>query len=364
MLFWIIENIVPKDSFIFNVIHCSIFFRIILSFFCALFISLITGSYAIIKLRNLHVFQIIRVNGPKSHVLKKGTPALGGLVILTSIFISIVMWIDLFNWYIWYIILILILYGVLGLIDDFLKIKRNNSNGLNVIYKYFWQSLIALILIIVIYIVHRDTLSTQLVMPFVTSIMPELGIWYIVLAYFVIVGTSNAVNLSDGLDGLAIVPIILIASGLGLVAYITNSEYLSDYLYIPYIHHSGELMIVCAAISGASLGFLWFNTYPARIFMGDVGSLSLGGILGIIAVFLRQEFLLLIMGGIFVVEVLSVFFQVSYFKFFRKRIFKMAPIHHHFELKGCPEPRIVVRFWIISLVLVLFGLITLQLRCI
>lgn len=313
-------------------------------------------------LRNLHILQIIRFNGPKSHILKKNTPVIGGVIILISVFISVMICADLFNWYVWYVLLILIAYGILGLVDDLLKIKRKNANGLNMLCKYFWQSLIALILIISIFIIHQDTLSTQLVIPFVTSIMPKLGIWYILLSYFVIVGTSNAVNLSDGLDGLVIFPIILVTSGLAIVACMTSSEYFSNYLHIPYVYSSEELVIVCMAIIGASLGFLWFNTYPAQIFMGDVGSLSLGGALGMIAVFLRQDFLLLIMGSIFVIETISVILQVGYFKCFRRRIFKMAPLHHHFELKGCPEPRIVVRFWIVSLVLVLVGLVTLNMR--
>lgn len=308
------------------------------------------------------MLQIIRIHGPRSHILKKNTPVMGGVIILISTFISIIGCTDLSNWYVWCVLLILMTYGILGFIDDLLKIKRKNTEGLSVLYKYFWQSLITLILIISVFILNKDVLSMQLVIPFVTNVMPKLGGWYVVLAYFVIVGTSNAVNLSDGLDGLAIVPIILITSALALVAYITNSEYLSSYLHIPYVRDSGELVIVCVAIVGASIGFLWFNTYPAQIFMGDVGSLSLGGAIGIIAVFLRQEFLLFIMSGVFVIETISVILQVVYFKLFRKRIFKMTPIHHHFELQGCPEPRIVVRFWIISLILVLIGLVTLKMR--
>lgn len=313
-------------------------------------------------LNDLQIFQIIRVTGPQSHIIKKNTPVMGGVVILISIFVSVIMCVDLSNWYVWFVLLILIMYGILGLVDDLLKIKRKNTNGLNVLHKYFWQSLIALILMISIFIFNKDILSTQLVIPFVTSVMPTLGIWYIILAYFVIVGMSNAVNISDGLDGLAIVPVILIASGLAVIACITSNEYIANCLHIPYIRYSEELIIVCVAIVGAGLGFLWFNTYPAQIFMGDVGSLSLGGVIGLIAVFLRQECLLFIMGSIFLVEIMSVILQVGYFKFFGRRIFKMAPIHHHFELKGCPEPRIVVRFWIISFLLVLIGLITLKMR--
>lgn len=324
--------------------------------------SLIAGKFFINFSYDWHIFQVIRFDGPTSHILKQNTPSMGGVAILFSIFFSVILCADLSNWYVWCVLLVLMMYGILGVIDDFLKIQRKNSNGLNMLSKYFWQSLIALILMIAIFVLKKDILPMKLVIPFFTSVMPELGIWYIILAYFVIVGTSNAVNLSDGLDGLAIVPIILIAAGLALVAYATNNEDYSHCLSIPYVHNSGELIIVCVAIIGASLGFLWFNTYPAQIFMGDVGSLSLGGGLGLVAVFLRQEFLLLIMGGVFVVETISVIFQIGCFKLFRRRIFKMAPLHHHFELQGCPEPRVVVRMWIISLVLVLFGLIILKTR--
>lgn len=326
-----------------------------------MFISLILGAYIIKYLCALRIFQIIRFNGPQSHVLKKNTPVMGGVIILISIFSSVIMCADLSNWYVWCVLLILITYGILGIVDDLLKIKRKNPNGLSVLYKYCWQSLIAVVLIFSIFIVNKDVLSMQLVIPFI-NIMPELGIWYVVLAYFVIVGASNAVNLSDGLDGLVIVPIIFIATGLAVIAYVTNNEYYSHCLHIPYVHGSGELVVVCVAIIGAGLGFLWFNTYPAQIFMGDVGALSLGGGLGIISVFLHQELLLLIMGGVFVLETISVIFQVGYFKLFKQRIFKMAPIHHHYELQGYPEPKIVVRIWIISLVLVLIGLITLRMR--
>lgn len=363
MLFWIIKKIFFQNFFLCDVIQHLFFWRIFLSFFFSLFIVLISGSYIISRLCNFCMFQIIRESGPKSHLLKQGTPTMGGLIILISIFITVIVCADLSNYYVWYMLLTLFSYGVLGLIDDILKIQKKNTDGLNILYKYFWQSLIALILIIMIFIMNKDILSMKLVIPFTVSIMPELGIFlYILLAYFVIVGTSNAVNLSDGLDGLIIVPIILITSVLALVACATSNEYFSSYLHIPYIYNAGELIIVCVSIIGASLGFLWFNTYPAQIFMGDVGSLSLGGGIGMIAVFLRQEFLLFIMGGVFVVEVISVFFQVGYFKLFRKRIFKMTPIHHHFELTGLPEPRIVVRSWIISLILVIFGLIMLAMR--
>ncbi|WP_331828410.1 phospho-N-acetylmuramoyl-pentapeptide-transferase [Candidatus Blochmannia sp. SNP] len=361
MLFWLIKDISVLYSFNFNII-CHLTFRVIASLLSALFISLGISSYIIKRFHNLRFFQIVRENGPEAHIQKQGTPTMGGIIILLSIFIVIIMWADLSNLYVWYVSFILITYGILGLIDDLLKIKRKSTAGLSALHKYFWQSLIALTLIITMFALDHNIVSTQLVVPFCKNFMPQLGVWYIVLAYFVVVGTSNAVNLSDGLDGLAIMPIILITAGLAVIASITSDIYFSHCLHIPYLALSGELIIVCAAIIGSGIGFLWFNTYPAQIFMGDVGSLSLGGTLGIISVLLHQECLLLIMGGVFVIETISVILQISYFKLFGKRIFKMTPIHHHFELKGCPEPRLIVRFWIISLILVLFGLITLKIR--
>ncbi|WP_159714736.1 phospho-N-acetylmuramoyl-pentapeptide-transferase [Blochmannia endosymbiont of Camponotus nipponensis] len=361
MLLWFTEHVLVLCSSRFNIVY-YLTFRFIVSLLSALLISLTLGYHIIKWFRNFCFFQIVRCDGPKTHTQKRGTPTMGGIAILLSIIISIMMWADLSNSYVWYVSFILITYGILGLIDDFLKIKRQNSTGLSALHKYFWQSLIALTLIIIIFVSDSSVASTQLVLPFFKNFMPQLGIWYIVLAYFVVVGTSNSVNLSDGLDGLAIVPVIFITAGLAIVSWIANDIHFSDYLHIPYLYLSGELTIVCAAIIGASLGFLWFNAYPAQIFMGDVGSLSLGGALGVIAVLLHQECLLLIMGAIFVIETLSVVLQISYFKLFGERVLKMAPIHHHFELKGCPEPKIVVRFWIVSLILVFFGLITLKMR--
>ncbi|URJ28571.1 phospho-N-acetylmuramoyl-pentapeptide-transferase [Blochmannia endosymbiont of Camponotus sp. C-046] len=361
MLFWLTENVLVLYSSKFNIFY-HLTFRAIISFILALFISLGIGYYTITRCHNLRFFQIVRCDGPQSHTQKKSTPTMGGIAMLLSIAISVMMCADLSNIYIWYVAFILITYGILGLIDDLLKIKKKSSSGLSALHKYFWQSLVALTLVIIIFVSDRSPTSTQLIVPFFKNFMPELGIWYIFLAYFVVVGTSNSVNLSDGLDGLAIMPIISIAAGLAVAAWMSNDLHFASYLNLPYIYFSGELVIICSAIIGAGLGFLWFNTYPAQIFMGDIGSLSLGGALGVIAVLLRQECLLLIMGGMFVIETLSVILQISYFKLFGKRIFKMAPIHHHFELKGYPEPRIIVRFWIISLVLVFFGLITLKMR--
>lgn len=349
MLLWIMDSILTLYSYRFHMIY-SVIIRGISSLFFSFFISLSIGYYIIEQLNNFRFFQSIRSNGPLSHFLKQGTPTMGGVIMLVSVIASVIIWGDLFNVYIWYVLYIFVTYGVLGFIDDFLKIKRKNSLGLSILNKYLWQSFIALLLIIVIFRFK----SHEIYMPF--------NIWNVLLAYFTIVGTSNSVNLSDGLDGLAIIPIALVTIGLAIVAGITSNLNFSHYFHISYIFYVKELIIVCAAIVGTSLGFLWFNAYPAQIFMGDIGSLSFGGAVGVIAVLLQQEFLLFIMGGVFVIESLSVILQVGCFKIFRRRIFKMAPIHHHFELKGCSESKIVVRFWIISFILMLLGLIFLKLR--
>ncbi|ABF13861.1 phospho-N-acetylmuramoyl-pentapeptide-transferase [Candidatus Palibaumannia cicadellinicola] len=337
-------------------------FRAIISLLTALFISLLIGPFLITWLQKLQISQVISIHGPQSHFKKSGTPTMGGLIMLLSITISILLWTCLSNPYVWCVLFVLIGYGIIGFIDDYQKVIHNNSKGLMARWKYFWQSVIAIIIAYIMFLMGKNTPATQLVMPFVKTIMPQLGLWYIVLTYFAIVGASNAVNLTDGLDGLAIIPAVFVAAGFALIAWATGNINFSSYLHIPYIYFASELVIVCTAIVGAGLGLLWFNTYPAQIFMGDVGALSLGGALGIIAVLLRQEFLLLIMGGIFVVETMSVILQVTSFKLRRKRLFRMAPIHHHYELKGWPEPRIIVRFWIISLVFVLIGLATLKVR--
>jgi phospho-N-acetylmuramoyl-pentapeptide-transferase len=272
------------------------------------------------------------------------------------------MWAYPSNPYVWCVLFVLVGYGIVGFVDDYRKVVRKDTKGLIARWKYFWQSVIALAVAFTMYAIGKDTPATELVVPFFKDIMPQLGLLYILLSYFVIVGTSNAVNLTDGLDGLAIMPTVFVAAGFALVAWATGNMNFANYLHIPYLRHAGELVIVCTAIVGAGLGFLWFNTYPAQVFMGDVGSLALGGALGTIAVLLRQEFLLVIMGGVFVVETLSVILQVGSFKLRGQRIFRMAPIHHHYELKGWPEPRVIVRFWIISLMLVLIGLATLKVR--
>ena len=283
-------------------------------------------------------------------------------MILTSIFCSVLLWTKLNNPYVWVMLFVLVSFGAIGFVDDYRKVIRKNSKGLIARWKYFWQSAVALAVGIFLFTTANSSAETTLVVPFFKNIMPELGLLFIPLCYLVIVGSSNAVNLTDGLDGLAIMPTVMVAAGLALVAWATGNVNFANYLHIPYVAHASELVVVCTAIVGAGLGFLWFNTYPAQVFMGDVGSLALGGILGTIAVLIRQEFLLVIMGGIFVLETLSVILQVGSFKLRGQRIFRMAPIHHHYELKGWPEPRVIVRFWIITLVLVLLGLVTLKLR--
>ncbi|OTP83945.1 phospho-N-acetylmuramoyl-pentapeptide-transferase [Gilliamella apicola] len=360
MLVLLSEYLVKYFTF-FNVIS-YLTVRAILGLLTSLAISLIMGQKVIDWLQKLQIGQVIRNDGPESHLSKKGTPTMGGILILASITLSVFLWADLRNPYVWVTLFVLIGYGLVGFADDYLKVIRKNSAGLIARWKYFWQSAIALVVAFALYVYGKDTSVTVLVVPFFKDVMPQLGVCFILLTYFVIVGAGNAVNLTDGLDGLAIMPTVFVAAGFALVSWATGNVNFAAYLHIPYIKFSGELMIICTAIVGAGLGFLWFNTYPAMVFMGDVGSLALGGVFGIISVLLRQEFLLLIMGGIFVIETLSVILQVGSFKLRGKRIFRMAPIHHHYELKGWPEPRVIVRFWIISLMLVVIGLLTLKLR--
>ncbi|HHR5880335.1 TPA: phospho-N-acetylmuramoyl-pentapeptide-transferase [Providencia alcalifaciens] len=360
MLVWLAELLVHKFS-AFNVFS-YLTFRAIVGLLTALGIALWMGPRLIAYLQKMQIGQVVRDAGPESHFSKRGTPTMGGILILFSISVSVLLWARLDNPYVWCVLLVLVGYGLVGFADDYLKVVRKDTRGLIARWKYFWQSALALIVAFSMYAIGKDTPATQLVVPFFKDVMPQLGVLYILLAYFVIVGTSNAVNLTDGLDGLAIMPTVFVAAGFALVAWATGNVNFASYLHIPFLPHAGELVIVCTAIVGAGLGFLWFNTYPAQVFMGDVGSLALGGALGTIAVLLRQEFLLVIMGGVFVVETLSVILQVGSFKLRGQRIFRMAPIHHHYELKGWPEPRVIVRFWIISLMLVLIGLATLKVR--
>ena len=337
-------------------------FRAILGALTALLISLLIGPVMIRRLSMNKIGQSVRECGPESHYEKAGTPTMGGALILVAIAVSTLLWGDLENRYVWVALLVTITFGIIGFVDDYKKVMQGNSRGLSSKAKLFWQSVFGLTAAIFLYKTAVLPAETELIVPFFKNVMIEMGWAYVVLTYFVIVGTSNAVNLTDGLDGLAIMPTVMVASALGIFAYLSGNVKFAEYLAIPYLPNSGELMVFCAAMVGAGLGFLWFNAYPAMVFMGDVGALALGGALGVIAVLVRQEIVLMIMGGVFVMETVSVIMQVVSFKLTGKRIFRMAPIHHHFELKGWPEPRVIVRFWIITVVLVLVGLATLKLR--
>jgi phospho-N-acetylmuramoyl-pentapeptide-transferase len=333
----------------------------ILAILTAMLISFLIGPAVIRKLAT-YKGQPVRDDGPESHFSKAGTPTMGGSLILLAIAISTLLWADLGNHYIWIALLTTLAFGAIGFIDDYKKLVRQDPKGLASRYKYLWQSIFGLAAAVALYMTATVPEETQLIVPFFKNVAINLGLFYVVLTYFVIVGTSNAVNLTDGLDGLAIMPTIMVAGALALMAYVTGHSEFADYLHIPNIDGVGEVAIFCMALMGAGIGFLWFNTYPAMVFMGDVGALALGAALGVVAVMVRQEIVLIIMGGIFVIETLSVIIQVASFKLTGKRVFKMAPIHHHYELKGWPEPRVIVRFWIISLILVLVGLATLKLR--
>lgn len=360
MLFWLTDWLIQFDTG-FNVFS-YLTLRAILSTLTALLISILIGPTMIRWLQRMQIGQTVRNDGPQTHLSKSGTPTMGGVLILAAVLTSCILWADLTNKYVLTTLFVVVSFGILGFVDDYRKVVRKDPKGLIARWKYFWQSMIALGVSFFLYSTTHLAAETQLVVPFFKDVVPQLGIMYLILSYFVMVGTSNAVNLTDGLDGLAIVPVILVAGAFAIFAYATGNINFSSYLNIPFIPMTSELVIVCTAIVGAGLGFLWFNTYPAQVFMGDVGSLSLGATLGILAILVRQEIVLLIMGGIFVAETLSVILQVWSFKTRGKRIFRMAPIHHHFELKGWPEPRVIVRFWIISLILVLVGLATLKLR--
>jgi phospho-N-acetylmuramoyl-pentapeptide-transferase len=323
-------------------------------------ISFILGPWLINQLSNMQIGQSIRKVGPESHFKKEGTPTMGGTLILLAIVLPTLLWADLTNIYVWVTLGVTVGFGAVGFMDDFRKVRRKNSDGLSARQKMLWLLLIALTAGLALY--FHPPFHTTLAFPFFKGLRPELGIFYIPFAMLVIVGASNAVNLTDGLDGLAIGPMIIASATYLVFAYAAGHARVAEYLQISSIPGAGELSVLCGAMVGAGLGFLWFNSYPAQVFMGDVGSLSLGGALGTIAVITKQEIVLVIVGGIFVVVALSVIFQVTSFRLYGKRIFRMAPIHHHFELKGWPEPKIIVRFWIISIILALFALSTLKLR--
>src|SRR5690606_19063465 len=325
-------------------------------------IFLVFGPAMIRRLLRLQIGQAVRSDGPQSHLSKSGTPTMGGALILLALFVSTLLWSDLSSRYVWVVLVVTFVFGAVGWVDDYRKVVEKNSRGLPARWKYLWQSVAGLGAATFLYFTATSPAETQLIVPFFKDVALSMGPMYIVLAYFVIVGASNAVNLTDGLDGLAIMPTVLVGGALGILAYLVGNFQFANYLHIPFILGTGELVVFCSALVGAGLGFLWFNTYPAQVFMGDVGALALGAALGVVAVIVRHEIVFFIMGGIFVLETVSVILQVASFKLRGKRIFRMAPIHHHFELKGCPEPRVIVRFWIITLMLVLFGLATLKLR--
>jgi phospho-N-acetylmuramoyl-pentapeptide-transferase len=336
--------------------------RAILAALTALVISFLIGPWMIRRLSYNQIGQRVRDDGPKSHLPKAGTPTMGGTLILVAICASTLLWADLRNRFVWITLGVTLAFGLIGFWDDYLKLVVGNSRGLIARYKYFWQSVAGLCCAIALYVTAKAPAETALFLPFFKSVMVPLGYGYILLTYFVVVGSSNAVNLTDGLDGLAIMPAVLVGGALGVFAYATGNAVFSGYLGIPFIEGTGEILVFCATLVGAGLGFLWFNTYPAQVFMGDIGALALGAALGVVAVIVRQEIVLLIMGGVFVMETVSVMLQVASYKMTGKRIFRMAPIHHHFELKGWAEPKVIVRFWIISVILVLVGLATLKVR--
>jgi len=360
MLIWLAEYLSEFDPG-FNVFR-YLTLRTVLAVLTALMISFIVGPAMIRRLTRYKIGQTVRDDGPESHIQKSGTPTMGGALILVAISISTLLWADLSNRYTWVVLITTLIFGVVGWVDDYKKLVHKDPKGLIARYKYLWQSVGGFAAAMFLYQTATIPAETQLVVPFVKQWAFDLGPWFVLLSYFVIVGTSNAVNLTDGLDGLAIMPTVLVGGALGIFAYVSGHSQIASYLLIDYLPGVGELAVFCGAIVGAGLGFLWFNTYPASVFMGDVGALALGAALGVVAVSVRQELVLIIMGGVFVMETVSVILQVASFKLTGKRIFRMAPLHHHFELKGWPEPRVIVRFWIITVILVLVGLASLKLR--
>ena len=351
-----------KDIRVFNVFS-YITLRTVLAALTALVISFIVGPTMIRKLTAYKIGQSVRDDGPQTHLIKAGTPTMGGALILVSIAITTLLWADLSNRYVWVVLVTTLGFGIIGWVDDYRKVVYRNPKGLSAKAKLFWQSAIAISVALYLGLTAELPAQTTMIVPFFKQVAIPLGLGgFVALAYFVIVGTSNAVNLTDGLDGLAIMPTVMISSALAIFAYVAGHAVFSKYLGIPHIPQAAELAVFCGALAGAGLAFLWFNAYPAEVFMGDVGALALGAALGIVTVIVRQEIVLLIMGGVFVVETLSVMLQVASFKLVGKRVFRMAPLHHHFELKGWKENQVVVRFWIITMMLVLFGLSTLKLR--
>ncbi|MCL4780618.1 MAG: phospho-N-acetylmuramoyl-pentapeptide-transferase [Gammaproteobacteria bacterium] len=336
--------------------------RAILGALTALALSLFLGPPLIRRLTRRQIGQTVRQDGPQTHLQKAGTPTMGGALILLAIMLSTLLWADLRSLFVWVVLAVTLGYGLIGFADDYRKLVLRDPKGLSARQKLFWQLLIAIIAAVLLYYRADTPQSTALLIPYLKDVAIPLGWLFVPFACLVIVGSSNAVNLTDGLDGLAIVPTVLVGGALGVFAWVAGNAIFSRYLGIPYVAGAGELFVFCAAMAGAGLGFLWFNTYPAQVFMGDIGALALGGALGSVAVVVRQEVVLLIMGGVFVAETVSVMMQVASFKMTGKRIFRMAPLHHHFELKGWAEPKVIVRFWIVTVVLVLVGLSSLKIR--
>jgi phospho-N-acetylmuramoyl-pentapeptide-transferase len=361
MLYWIAKLLATYHTAFHVFSYLTL--RAILAVMSALSIALLVGPFMIARLSRYQIGQVVRDDGPRSHLPKAGTPTMGGALIIVAIVVSTLLWTDLRNRFVWITLAVTVGFGAIGFCDDYLKLVVGNSRGLSARWKYFWQSLLGLGAAVLLYRTAHVPAETDFFVPFIKTVSVPLGATgFIALAYFMIVGMSNAVNLTDGLDGLAIMPAAMVAGALGIFAYASGNSIFANYLAIPAIPQAGELLIFCGSMAGAGLGFLWFNSYPAQVFMGDIGALALGAALGVVAIIVRQEIVALVMGGIFVLETASVILQVASFKLTGRRVFRMAPIHHHFELKGWAEPKVIVRFWIISFLLVLAGLSTLKLR--
>jgi phospho-N-acetylmuramoyl-pentapeptide-transferase len=361
MIFWLAKQFTAAFSFLNLFSYLTL--RAIFSAVSALAIALLVGPWMIARLSRDQIGQVVRDDGPQTHLKKAGTPTMGGLLILVAVVASTVLWADLRNRFVWIVLGVTVAFGLVGFWDDYLKLVKKNPKGLIARWKYLWQSVAGLGAALALWFTAASPADTTLFLPMLKSFALPLGFaGFVILTYLMIVGMSNAVNLTDGLDGLAIMPAVMVAAALGVFAYASGNAVFASYLAIPAVPQAGEVLIFCAALVGAGLGFLWFNTYPAQVFMGDIGALAIGAALGVIAVIVRQELVVLVMGGIFVLETASVILQVASFKLRGKRIFRMAPIHHHYELKGWAEPKVIVRFWIITFFLVLAGLATLKIR--
>jgi len=360
MLLWLSQLLEPYFHFL--RVFQYLTFRSIISALTALLLVLFLSPHLIERLLALQIGQMVRNDGPQTHLKKSGTPTMGGALIILAVVVSVLLWADLKNIFIWVVLTVTIGFSLIGWVDDYRKVIRRNTKGLPARWKFFWQALLGAIAAVFLYATATLPAETHLFIPFFKNIILPLGWAFIILAFLIIVGWSNAVNLTDGLDGLALMPAVMVGGGLGIFAYLTGNHVFANYLSIPYIPGAGEMTVVCSALLGAGLGFLWYNTYPAQVFMGDVGSLGIGALLGVIAIVVRQEIVFIVMSGVFLAETLSVIIQVSYFKMTGRRVFRMAPLHHHFELKGWAEPKVIVRFWIVTFVLVLCGLATLKLR--